>query len=115
MNCVYCKQEVLFAQYCGMCDWNQLVSPKAFTLRAIHDRWMPRRYMKIGIKTKPDYDNAQNKLKLLRDVPASEIGVDNLQDILDYGRGDSVRAQVKVRLMSLPDWPILFSRETAFP
>lgn len=99
MKCVYCKQEVPFAQFCGMCGWNQLISPKVSTLRAIHDRWMPRRYMKIGIKTKRDYDNAWNKLKPLWDVPVSKIDVDDLQDILDYSCGASVSAKTKVRLL----------------
>lgn len=99
MKCVYCKQEVPYAQYCGMCGWNQLVSPETATLRAIHDSWMSKRYPKIGIQTRRDYNNAWNKLKPLWDVPVSKVDVDDLQDVLDFGCGASVSAKSKVKIL----------------
>lgn len=99
MRCVHCKQEVPLARYCGICGWNQLIPPESSTLRTIHERWMPRRYMKIGNKTKRDYDNAWKKLEPLWDVPIAEIDVDDLQDIIDYGCGASNSAKSKVRLL----------------
>ena len=69
--CVYCKQGCRMPNIAG-CGWNQLVSPETATLRAIHDSWMSKRYPKIGIQTRRDYNNAWNKLKPLWDVPVSK-------------------------------------------
>lgn len=98
MNCNNCHSEISQTnRFCPQCGLDQYAH--CYTLGEIYAKWKTRKYHRISAKCKEGYELAWKRLLPLADKPAMQIGLEELQEVLDKMLPTSHSNQHKVKCL----------------